>query len=393
VDKLRDHASWAGRTHLQKAVFVAQAMLGLPLGFDFGLHHYGPYSPALERTVDRLCGGQTLRLVDQTPFGPRIATTGSADHLRAAEPEVLARYDKGLSFVAAGLGSAGVKELERLATALWFTLAAPRATVETTAALVCEAKPHISAEHALAACNNVRALGAQARELGLIVSKAEHHQDVPEGPAVRHPLAGGETSHGIVDPPATGDPHVVFVVHGRDQKARGAIFGLLYTAGLKPESMPRASRHAPARTPFTLDAIESGMRAARAVIVLMAPEEAVVLAPELSPSGNDDRGMQPRPNVYVELGMARLIHPERTIVVEIGAIRSATNLDGLNVIRLDDGHDQRSELLRRLENAGCPVDWDTEWASPAVTGSFSATTQTPRVSAKELEPREPLASV
>jgi predicted nucleotide-binding protein len=165
------------------------------------------------------------------------------------------------------------------------------------------------------------------------------------------------------------EPRRVFVVHGRDTKIRGALFGLLYAVGLKPEAIPRASRHSPSGTPFTLDAIEAAMRAARAIVVLMAPEEVTALASELA-GDDDERGLQPRPNVFVELGMARPINPEGTIVVETGPIRRPSDLDGLNIVRIDDSYERRNELLRRLEDAGCPVDWRTEWAYPSVTGSF-----------------------
>ena len=169
VDKLREHGSWTGQTHLQKTLYFCQAMLGLPLDFDFVLYKHGPYSPTLERSIHRLEGDSTLAFVSQQPpYRPRLVTSEGAEVIRENEPEVLADYDEALEFVAVAMGRKSIKELERIATALWFKVCRPGAEPDEVAALVHEIKPHIPLEQALRAFHEVKALEQAAGHRGLI---------------------------------------------------------------------------------------------------------------------------------------------------------------------------------------------------------------------------------
>jgi len=66
--------------------------------------------------------------------------------------------------------------------------------------------------------------------------------------------------------------------------------------------------------------------------------------------------MQPRPNVLVELGMALISCPDRTIVVEVGQLRPVADLGGLNTIHLNGEETALGKLVQRLRLAGCQVD-------------------------------------
>jgi hypothetical protein len=57
--------------------------------------------------------------------------------------------------------------------------------------------------------------------------------------------------------------------------------------------------------------------------------------------------------------------PERTVMVEVGDMRQAGDLAGLNVIRFTGSLPDINRVLDRLAQAGCPVDRSgTDWMDP-----------------------------
>ena len=69
------------------------------------------------------------------------------------------------------------------------------------------------------------------------------------------------------------------------------------------------------------------------------------------------------------------MHPHRTIVLELGRMRIASDLLGRNVIRITPGPQWRHDLAQRLTTAGCTVD--TSGADWMTTGSFAAAAAPP----------------
>jgi hypothetical protein len=59
----------------------------------------------------------------------------------------------------------------------------------------------------------------------------------------------------------------------------------------------------------------------------------------------------------LEAGMALGKHPERTIIVQIGAIRTISDLTGRHIVYLRNDVEARKTLLNRLKTAGCDVDF------------------------------------
>ena len=99
------------------------------------------------------------------------------------------------------------------------------------------------------------------------------------------------------------------------------------------------------------------MDVGQAVVVLLTAEDRAGLLPALG-DGDDDvllRG-QPRQNVTLEAGMAMGIDRARTVLVELGEIRRASDFDGLNAVRLTNDAQTRNALRSRLQTAGCAVD-------------------------------------
>ena len=174
----------------------------------------------------------------------------------------------------------------------------------------------------------------------------------------------------------------VMVVHGRDLDARDALFNLLRALKLDPIEWNDAVRASGSATPYTGDAVTAAFREAHAAVVLCTPDEAVVLRRALRDRGDESEAVarwQPRPNVYFEGGIAFTSHPDRTVVLVHGRVRTASDLLGRNVVDTAKPNWQHT-LAGRLMDAGCAVDRTGEdWlkiafpspiAEPPTAGEF-----------------------
>ncbi|GGX04948.1 hypothetical protein GCM10010297_28120 [Streptomyces malachitofuscus] len=174
----------------------------------------------------------------------------------------------------------------------------------------------------------------------------------------------------------------VFVVHGRDEPARRAVFDFLRTIGLNPLEWEEVVRRTGKATPTLGEAVARTIPLARAVVVLLTPDDVVHLHPGLhgprEPRAEREPGLQARPNVLLELGMALAFQPSRTVLLQFGELRPATDLGGLNHITVTDTPDFRSKLASRLELAGCPVRRQgQDWLSAGDFGALHAYDRAP----------------
>jgi predicted nucleotide-binding protein len=165
----------------------------------------------------------------------------------------------------------------------------------------------------------------------------------------------------------------VFVVYGRDDPARRAVFEFLRSLGLRPlewESLVEATGK---MAPFLSETVRLGLEMAAAAVVLLTPEDVVHLHPDLhgpaEPAVETAGAMQARPNVILELGMALALKPAGTLVLVIGEQRPVTDLGGMSYVRLTSDPDCRSRIADRLKVAGCLVNQiGTDWLK---TGDFT----------------------
>jgi predicted nucleotide-binding protein len=83
---------------------------------------------------------------------------------------------------------------------------------------------------------------------------------------------------------------------------------------------------------------------------------------------------KPRPNVLFEAGMAFGRNPGRTVIVTMGRLRPISDLEGRNVVRLDNGPEKRRELEQLLQKEGCEVDiTGADWLDPGASGNQEPT--------------------
>ena len=162
------------------------------------------------------------------------------------------------------------------------------------------------------------------------------------------------------------DPAEVWVIYGRDEEFRRAIFDLLRKAGLRPIEFDAAVTRSGSGSPVVLDVVLREIGRAPAIVSLLTPDDYAELREELRPEPKDDEakddeaskdaGYQPRPNVILETGMALAALRHRTILVTRGSLRAISDIEGLHDVRWDGSTKKRNQLLSRLHAMGCPVD-------------------------------------
>lgn len=169
------------------------------------------------------------------------------------------------------------------------------------------------------------------------------------------------------------DPRAVFVVHGRNDDLRRAMFDFLRSIDLKPMEWTRAVELTGVASPYIGQVLDAAFDHAQAVVVLMTPDEVAYLQTRYASDPTDpetDPAPQARPNVLFEAGMAMGRSPDRTALVEVGHVRSFSDVAGRHAVRLSNDTTSRQALANRLRTAGCPVDvTGTDWQT---TGDFSA---------------------
>src|SRR6516225_7231574 len=118
MDQLRLNGSWCGETHVQKAVYFLQEVLGVPTRFDYILYKYGPYSFDLTEDLTALRADYLIEFDHKSPgYGPALVPTPTSTALRERFPKTLDKYRRQIDFIAEVFGSKGVADLEKLATA------------------------------------------------------------------------------------------------------------------------------------------------------------------------------------------------------------------------------------------------------------------------------------
>ena len=165
------------------------------------------------------------------------------------------------------------------------------------------------------------------------------------------------------------DPHKVFVVYGRNEAARVAMFELLRAFGLHPLEWSELRAATGKPSPYIGEILDVGFAMSQACVVLMTPDEEVRLRDEFVEDPRERIvSHQPRPNVLLEAGMALDKYRDRTVIVELGRLRQVGDLGGIHTLSMDDSKAMRRELAERLRDAECDVRTEgTAWESGATS--------------------------
>ena len=165
---------------------------------------------------------------------------------------------------------------------------------------------------------------------GLVATKTVGAEQEHPGPRSRH------AADILLDTVAQD----VFVIHGRNEEARVAIFDFLGSVGLNPIQWETAVRETGQASPYVGPILDAAFAKARAAVVILTPDDIVTLRPDLlrsdDPPNERQYAGQPRPNVIFEAGMAMSLFEDRTVIVEIGELKRFSDMLGRHTVRLAD---------------------------------------------------------
>jgi predicted nucleotide-binding protein len=172
------------------------------------------------------------------------------------------------------------------------------------------------------------------------------------------------------------DRRKVMVVVGRDKRLVDSLFNFLRTIDLQPQEWTKLVGSANSAAPYIGQVLDAAFSACQAVVVLITPDDVAYLRHDLTADPDaENKGIpqgQARPNVFYEAGMAMARFPTRTVFVEVGGTRAASDLGGIHAVRMNESAACRRDLAQRLSSAGCEVDESgTDWLS---AGDFSEPT-------------------
>jgi hypothetical protein len=166
AEALRDRDSWCGETHIQKAMYLVQEMLGAAVGYRFVLYKHGPFSFDLRDELDGMVDDEVMRREPQSPpYGPRLAITERAHRIQSMYPKTMERFNSHLEFVADKVATKGVTDLERLSTALYVSKEKGGVSIDERAELLRRIKPHIPESLARAAVEELDEIRDQSQFL------------------------------------------------------------------------------------------------------------------------------------------------------------------------------------------------------------------------------------
>jgi len=168
--------------------------------------------------------------------------------------------------------------------------------------------------------------------------------------------------------------NTVFVVHGRNEDERRALFQFLRALGLQPIEWTQAIRMTGEPSPYVGTVLDTAFREAAAVVVLLTPDDEARLKKkhqkQREPAYERRLTGQARPNVLFEAGMAFGRNPQNTVLVQLGNVRPFSDVAGRHIVHLSNDPTSRQELATKLANAGCNVD--TSGADWLNAGDFRA---------------------
>lgn len=213
----------------------------------------------------------------------------------------------------------------------------------------------------------------------------EARREVPRAWPIDMPYVDALPAVGHIAAEGPADPHKVFVVYGRNDAARIAMFELLRAVGLHPLEWSELRAATGKPSPYIGEILDAGFALSQACVVLMTPDDEVRLRDEFV---EDDLerivSHQPRPNVLLEAGMALDKYRDRTVIVELGRMRQVSDLGGIHTLRMNDTREKRRELAERLRDAECDVRlegsvWETAGDFESAIGRGPPTTRLPSV--------------
>lgn len=161
IERLLNHGSKAGKTHVQKAMFLVQMTqmqnFSSAEPFKFVLYKHGPYSFDLESTMEDMFVYDAIHSEIMINHGIALIPSGNADFLKKVAP-LNSEEKEASEDVCRFIGKSDVRQLEKWATVVWIRCAEGVKESESIARRLHALKPHVSIEDAIVANNEVNKL-------------------------------------------------------------------------------------------------------------------------------------------------------------------------------------------------------------------------------------------
>jgi len=139
LHRLVSRSGDAGKIQLQKIAYFLQESYGIPLGYTFRMHHYGPYSRELDNDLLKL---RLMEFVDVQPdesgYGFHVTPRSKPE---AGWADALAPYEPQLRDAIAKLGDLPAYLLEVYATVHYVSQLVEGASAEEVVTIVHGLKP------------------------------------------------------------------------------------------------------------------------------------------------------------------------------------------------------------------------------------------------------------
>ena len=163
--ELLKRGSWCGETHIQKAVFLLQQLLGVDIDCDFILYKHGPFSFELRDSLtEMIANGLIEEVIRKADYGPTLIPAAESDRFLERFPKTLAKYSSQIQFIANWIRDKNVGELERLTTAAYVIQSHENVDYEEIAHEIIRVKPHISMQEARGAIGEAQLMIRAAKQ-------------------------------------------------------------------------------------------------------------------------------------------------------------------------------------------------------------------------------------
>ena len=219
---------------------------------------------------------------------------------------------------------------------------------------------------------------ASAEELAA-VQRIRNHQPVQAAPAVAALPAGAvarpaaKKKGAPAAKPSKKQANAVFVVHGRDLKARDNLTIFLRSLSVDVIEWEKALELTKKANPYIKEVIDVGFAHAQAIVVLLTPDdEAKLRAPFIrkgEPAHEKKLMGQPRQNVTFEAGLAFGQYEKNTILVQVGKVRPMSDVAGIHIVHLTGSPTSRRQMVGKLKVTG--VKYDDSGADWLSHGKFA----------------------
>lgn len=138
----------SGKTAVMKYLYLLQKVYRLPMGYDYSIYTYGPYSSMVMEDIDFADKEKIIsvkrEVYDNGISGYCITPSERASEIIAAEEETVQKYKKSIQEMLSLFGGKSAKELELLTTIIYIysNYKANQWDTDGVADNVHEIKPH-----------------------------------------------------------------------------------------------------------------------------------------------------------------------------------------------------------------------------------------------------------